>query len=206
MDILDSLNDKFDLMHQDEQEFRKLDRQQRITKYSEPFAIFMHNCEGVRGVLNQVTHWLSSSEQLPDIKKAAQLRERLFDKASNEPTDAKIILDGLIGFYSSPRGKLLKMKDFSDSHACCYGALTLIPGNKTACDYIIKPERVAKVLGGNSWHGQPHLRNDCSRVGLCPSCLESLLNMRIESHQNFLTKIRSSLATNCRNQSTILIL
>ncbi len=193
---MESLDDKTDLIRRDEQEFRKLDQQQRIAKYSEPFVNFMHKCEGVKEVGDQFTNWIASAEHLPEIKRVAQLRERIFDKASNEPTDAKIILDGFVGFYSSPRGNLLKMKDFFDSHALCYGSMAMIPGNKTACDYIVKPERVDNVLGGNSWHGQPHLRNDRSRVGLCPSCLESLLKMRIESHHTFLTKIRNSLASN----------
>jgi hypothetical protein len=46
------------------------------------------------------------------MKRATQLREQFFDKTSNESTDVKIILDGLVGFYSSPRGNLLKAKDF----------------------------------------------------------------------------------------------
>ena len=194
--ILDAHNDKYDLITQDQREFLKADEQQRLTKYSNPFLVFMRKYNGFKEVIDQFKHLLANTEQMPETKRSAQFRERLFDKTSNEPTDAKIILDGFIGFYSSPRGNLLKEKDYFDGHAFCYGALTLIPGNKAACDYIISPEKVDTLLGGSSWHGQPHLRNDRSRVGLCPACLESLLKMRIESHHTFLMKIRNSLANN----------
>lgn len=194
--ILDALNDKWDKVTQDQQEFLKSDEQQRLNRYSDFFLVFMRKCDGFKQVIDQFKQLLASTEKLPDAKRAAQLREHLFDKTLNESTDVKIILDGLVGFYSSPRGNLLKAKDFFDGNALCHGTLALIPGNKAACDYIVKPERVDSVLGGSTWHGQPHLRIDRSRVGLCPSCLESLLKMRIESHHTFLAKIRSSLASN----------
>lgn len=191
--ILDAHNDKYDLITQDQREFLKSDKQQRLTKYIATLS--SPSCTSVKN-LNKLLTNSSTCLQVRNrywMKRAAQLREHLLDKMSNEPTDSKIILDGLVGFYSSPRGNLLKRKNYFADHAFCYGVLALVPGSKTACDYIVKPE---KVLGGSLWHGQPHLRNDRTRVGLCPSCLESLVKMRIEARNTFLVKIRNSLASN----------
>jgi hypothetical protein len=193
---LDAFKESYDPIIQDQHEFQNLKSDQQCNKYSHPFQAFMNKSKGFRDVIERFKQLLASTEQLPETKRASQLRELLFDKVSSEPTDIKIILDGLVGFYSSPRGNSLKEKNYFDSHACCYGVLTLIPGNKAACDYVVNPEGVDKVLGGNSWHGQPHLRNDRSQVGLCPTCLESLLKMKIDSHHTFLAKIRTSLASN----------
>ncbi len=134
---------------QEEQEF--INSEQKKTKFSRPFLAFMQKSVLLKWneVIEQFKQLLISTEELTETKRAAQLREYLFNKAANnEPTDAKIVLDGLVAFYSSTRGNLLKMQDYFDSHACCYGALMLIPGNKAACDYIVKPERVDQVLGG----------------------------------------------------------
>jgi hypothetical protein len=193
---LDAFKESYDPIIQDQHEFQNLKSDQQCNKYSHPFQAFMNKSKGFREAIERFKQLIESTEQLPETKRASQLRELLFDKVSSEPTDIKIILDGLVGFYSSPRGNSLKEKNYFDSHACCYGALTLIPGNKAACDYVVNPEGVDKVLGGNSWHGQPHLRNDRSQVGLCPACLESLLKMKIDSHHTFLVKIRTSLASN----------
>jgi hypothetical protein len=87
---------------------------------------------------------------------------------------------GWLDFIPHHEAICSKRRIFYDGHALCNGTLMLIPAIRRHPNTLssVKSRHSSR---GNLWHGQPHLRNDRSRVGLRPSCLESLLKMRIDS-------------------------